>query len=116
MSIETIRTIRDGEPWMSTSTFIQFLSSSILTMMLYVHRDHKDYCARAQDVHLDLYTGPQPTLSSCLSFLFSAFYHANRHFHRNTVQERHMKFETKHTWRGQSDGETSGERSGQAQE
>ena len=43
---ETTRTIRDGEPRMATSTFTQLLSSECLSsslVLLYVHRDHKDY-------------------------------------------------------------------------
>ena len=42
-SAETIRTVRDGEPRTSTSTFTLLLSS-VTSMLLYVHRDHiKDY-------------------------------------------------------------------------
>ena len=44
MSIETIRTIRDGEPrlppWLSHSPWALVVPCSLL---LYVHRDHKDY-------------------------------------------------------------------------
>ena len=49
------RTIRDGEPKTSTSTFTQLLSSvASCSMLLYVHRDHTNYCARGtQDGHLD---------------------------------------------------------------
>ena len=44
---ETIRTIKDGEPRTSASTFAQLLSSDKFhrssSMLLYVHRDRKDY-------------------------------------------------------------------------
>ena len=42
---ETIRTIRDGESRTATSTFTQLLSSllSSRSLLLYVHRDHKNY-------------------------------------------------------------------------
>ena len=54
-STETIRTIREGEPRTATSTFTQLLSSDgSCSMLLYVHRDHTNYCARGtQDGHLD---------------------------------------------------------------
>ena len=47
-STETIRTISDGEPRTATSTFTQLLSSARAlhgpsSMLLYVHRDHKDF-------------------------------------------------------------------------
>ena len=56
MSTETIRTIRDGEPWTATATFTQLLSSEDTTSstLLYVHRDHEDYQGRgALDGNLD---------------------------------------------------------------
>ena len=60
---ETIRVIRDGEPRTATSTFTQLPSSDVYcssSMLLYVHRDHKDYKGRgAQDGHLDLHTAPR---------------------------------------------------------
>ena len=40
-STETVRTIRDREPRTSTSTFTQLLSS-VTSVLLYIHRDHKD--------------------------------------------------------------------------
>ena len=54
-------TIRDGEPRTATSTFAQLLSSEILnSMLLYGHRDHKDYYGRgAQGGHLDIHTAPE---------------------------------------------------------
>ena len=47
-STETVRTIRDGKPWTSTSTFTQHLSSEermrcSSSVLLYVHRDRTDY-------------------------------------------------------------------------
>ena len=45
-STETIRTIRDGEPRTATTTLTQLLSSmsrGSSSVLLYVHRDHKDY-------------------------------------------------------------------------
>ena len=60
-SIETIRTIVDREPRVATSTFTQLLSSERerVSMLLYVHRDHKDYYGRgAQGGHLDSRTVP----------------------------------------------------------
>ena len=40
---KTIRIIRDGGPRTAISTFTQLLSSEALnSMLLYVHRDHKD--------------------------------------------------------------------------
>ena len=61
MSIETIRTIRDGEPrlppWLSHSPWALVVPCSLL---LYVHRDHKDYQGwGAQDCHLDFHTAPE---------------------------------------------------------
>ena len=46
----------------------QFESASS-SVVLYVHRDHKDYQGRgAQDVHLDLHTAPQLlSLPVCLA-------------------------------------------------
>ena len=38
-SIETIRTVRDGEPWMATSTFTQLLSSDQLCIQ---HNNNND--------------------------------------------------------------------------
>ena len=62
---ETIRTVRDGEPRTATSTFTQLLSSEGLSsssMLLYVHRDRKDYQGRgAHDDHL---SAPELRLSS----------------------------------------------------
>ena len=40
-STETTRTIGDREPRTATSTFTQLLSS-VTSMLLYVHRDHRD--------------------------------------------------------------------------
>ena len=43
---ETVRTIRDGEPKTSPSTFTQLLSSECLSsgsVLLNVHKDRKDY-------------------------------------------------------------------------
>ena len=58
-----LRTVRDGEPRTATSTFTQLLSSEPThssPMLLYVHRDHKDYYGRvAQDGHLDFHTAPE---------------------------------------------------------
>ena len=45
-STETVRTVRDGEPRTSTSTFTQLLTSmgyDILSMLLCVHRDYNYY-------------------------------------------------------------------------
>ena len=57
-STETVGTIRDEEPKTSTSAFTQLLSF-VTSMLLYVHRDHKDYQGGgAQDVHLDFHTAP----------------------------------------------------------
>ena len=44
----TLRAVRDGEPRTVTSTFTQLLSSETIlsssgSVLLYVHRDHKDY-------------------------------------------------------------------------
>ena len=44
-----LRIIRDGEPRTATSSFTQLLCSNSMlsSMLLYVHRDHKDYyCIR----------------------------------------------------------------------
>ena len=63
-STETTRTsIRDGEPRTSTSTCTQLLSSDLSlssnSLLLYVHRDHRDYYGRGdQDGHLDFHTAP----------------------------------------------------------
>ena len=41
-----IRTVRDGEPRATTSTFTQLLNSKRrerVSVLLYIHRDHKDY-------------------------------------------------------------------------
>ena len=56
-STGTGRTIRDREPRTSISTFTQLMSSEQLcSMLLYVHRGHKDCSGRgAQDGHLDFY-------------------------------------------------------------
>ena len=56
-STGTGRTIRDREPRTSISTFTQLLSSEQLcSMLLYVHRGHKDCSGRgAQHGHLDFY-------------------------------------------------------------
>ena len=45
MSTETIGIIRDGEARAATSTFTQLLSSEVIvcSVLLYVHRDHRDY-------------------------------------------------------------------------
>ena len=57
-STQTIGTIRDGEPRMATSTFTQLLSSSF--MLLYVHRDHRDYQGQgADDGHFDSNTASE---------------------------------------------------------
>ena len=41
---ETVRTIRDGDPWTATSTFTQLLNSvNSSSVLLYVHRDHIFY-------------------------------------------------------------------------
>ena len=59
-----MRLIGDWEPGASTSTFTQFLSSVnghvkvqvLCSMLLYVHRDRKDYSGReARDGHLDFH-------------------------------------------------------------
>ena len=44
-STETIRTVRDGEPSTSTSTFTQLLISGSETslMVLYIHRNYMAY-------------------------------------------------------------------------
>ena len=57
----TGRTVRDGEPRTSTSTFTQLLSSEQLcSMLLYGHRSHKDCSGRGdQDGHLDFHTAPE---------------------------------------------------------
>ena len=63
-STETTRTsIRDGEPRTSTSTCTQLLSSDLSlssnSLLLYVHRDHRDYYGRGdQDGHRDFHTAP----------------------------------------------------------
>ena len=62
MSTETIRTVRDGEPRTATSTFRQLLNTecSSSLVLLYVHRDHKDYQGLgAEDGHLDFQTAPE---------------------------------------------------------
>ena len=40
-STETIRTIREGDPETTTSSFTQLLSS-VTSVLFYVHREHKD--------------------------------------------------------------------------
>ena len=40
-SSETVRTIRDGEPRTSTSTFTQLWVTLASSVLLYVHKDHK---------------------------------------------------------------------------
>ena len=41
-STETIVTVRDGEPRTAASTFTQLLNS-VRSLLLYVHRHHRDY-------------------------------------------------------------------------
>ena len=57
---ETIRTVRDGEPRTSTSTFTQLLSPFKFNVALRPQRPYgllRD--GEPQDVHLDLHTAPE---------------------------------------------------------
>ena len=51
----------DSEPRPATSSFTQLLRPDVrFSMLLYVHRDHKNYQGRgAKDSHLDFHTAPK---------------------------------------------------------
>ena len=76
----------DGNPRTATSTFTQLLSSVMSnssSVLLYVHRDHKDYYGRgAQDGHLDFHTAPELSLASNCADVAHCSIHSTPAFRR----------------------------------